>query len=101
MATQWDSVNKKKVYAGKYPEVTKRGQGYFGNNTAGNPQEFVPKDWGTKRKFIGSNTKEYTFSDDIHGTLTITADSYAEALRIAQSRGYIEEDYKRKRRRSK
>lgn len=98
MASQWDSVNKKKVYAGKYPEVTPRGQGYFGRDTAGNPQEFVSKEWGTEREFIGSRTQEYTFSDKIHGTHTFTAISYEEALRMAEAEGYTASDYKRRRR---
>lgn len=72
------------------------GFGYYGNNTAGNPQEFSPKNYGVKREFIGSDTKEYTFSDRIHGTHTITADSYEEALRIAQSMGYTGSDYRKR-----
>lgn len=39
----WDSVNRKKRYMGKYPEVNPQGQGYYGNNEAGNPQEFTKK----------------------------------------------------------
>ena len=93
----WDSANKKKEYRGKYPDANPRGQGYFGKNDAGQRQEFVPKDWGTPVGFIGSNTKEYTFSDRVHGTHTITAESYEEALRIAESMGFTRSDYKRKR----
>lgn len=101
MATQWDSVNKKKVYGGKYSQGTQRGQGYFGRNTAGNPQEFVTRDWGTEREFVGSRTQEYTFSDKIHGTHTFTAISYKDALRQAEAEGYTASDYiddKRRRR---
>ena len=92
----WDSNNKKKVYLGKYPEVNPRGQGYYGVNTAGNKQVFNPKDAGVRREFIGSATKEYTFADRIHGTHTITAESYEEALRIAKSMGYTASDYKKR-----
>lgn len=81
---------------GKY-SATVRGQGYFGNNTAGNRLDFVPKTWGVDRKFIGSESKEYTFSDSTHGTHTITAESYQEALRIAESMGYTRGDYKKRR----
>ena len=87
-------------YGGKYPLVNKRGQGYFGRNEAGTTPEFVPKDWGDKVGFVGSDTKEYTFSDRVRGTRTITAESYEDALRIAQSLGYTASDY-RKRPRSK
>ena len=65
---------------------------------AGQHPDFVPKDWGTDVGFVGSNTKEYTFSDTQHGTHTITASSYEEALRIAKSMGFTEDDYQRKRR---
>lgn len=80
---------------GKY-SATVRGQGYFGNDDAGNRKDFTAKQYGTKREFIGSKTKEYTFSDLIHGTQTITATSYQEALRIAMSRGYTRGDYKKR-----
>lgn len=82
---------------GKY-SATIRGQGYFGRNVAGNPQFIGNKDAGIKREFVGSNTKEYTFSDVEHGTHTITAESYDEALRIAESMGYTRGDYKKRRR---
>ena len=92
----WDSVNKKKVYMGKYSEANPRGQGYFGRNEAGQNQSFAPKDYGDKLGFKGSNTKEYTFSDTEHGTHTIAASSYNEALRIAESMGYTRGDYKKR-----
>lgn len=94
----WDSTNKKKVYMGKYSEATQRGQGYFGNNEAGINSEFIPKEWGTDVGFVGSKTQEYTFSDPEHGTHTITAESYEEALRIAESMGYTRGDYRKRRR---
>ena len=94
----WDSVNKKKRYMGKYPDANPRGRGYFGRNDAGIKREFTSNDAGIKREFIGSNTEEYTFSDTEHGTHTITAESYKEALRIAKSMGFTESDYKGKRR---
>lgn len=94
---QWDSVNKKKVYGGKYSEANTRGQGYFGRNDAGNPQFIGNGAGGIKREFVGSNTKEYTFSDKQHGTHTITASSYEEALRVAESMGYTASDYRKRR----
>lgn len=93
----WDSVNKKKEYRGKYSDANPRGQVYFGKDDAGQRPEFVPKDWGTSVGFVGSTTREYTFSDRVHGTHTITAESYEEALRIAESMGFTQSDYKRKR----
>lgn len=87
----------KKYRGGKY-SFTRRGQGYFGNNDAGNPQYMGSATAGVKREFIGSNTKEYTFYEKEHGTHTITAESYEEALRIAESMGYTASDYKKRRR---
>ena len=94
----WDSANKKKRYMGKYSSVNPEGQGYFGRNTAGNPQHFEDNTAGTKREFIGSTTKEYTFSDQVHGTHTIAANSYEEALRIAESMGFTRGDYRKRKR---
>lgn len=66
----------------------KRG-GKYGNNTAGIPHELHEQDWGTKREFIGSGTRSYTFYSAKSNTmLTIRADSYDEAKRIARSRGF-------------
>ena len=97
----WDSVNRKKRYMGKYPEINPQGQGYYGNNDAGQHPEFVPKDWGTDVGFVGSDTSEYTFSDRVHGTHTFTASSYPDALRQAESMGFTSADYRPKRRRGK
>ena len=95
----YDRVNKKKVYMGKYPEANPEGQGYYGRNEAGNKQEFVPKDAGNEVGFKGSDTEEYIFSNPAHGTRTITADSFDEALRQAKIFGFTRSDYKNKRRR--
>lgn len=93
----WDTNDKKKRYGGKYEKINPQGSGYYGNNTAGNTQEFSSKNWGTDVGFVGSNTKEYTFSDNVHGTRTITAESFPEALRIAESLGYTQSDYRKRR----
>lgn len=87
----------KRHRGGKYP-IESLANGYYGRNEAGTPQEFIGKTAGDKREFVGSKTKEYTFSDTIHGTHTITAESYEEALRIAESMGYTRSDYKKRRR---
>lgn len=90
----WDSVNKKKVYMGKYPEANPRGQGYFGNNTAGQSPEFTSKDWGTAVGFVGSGERPFVFYSKTNGTLTIMADSWEEAWRIAKLRGYRKTHYR-------
>lgn len=96
----WDSENQKKRYMGKYPEANPRGQGYFGKNDAGDRPEFVPKNSnGVDREFVGSDTREYTFADTVHGIRTITADSFEEALREAEVLGYTRSDYVERRRR--
>lgn len=51
---------------------------------------------GRKRKFFGSASNQYTFSDTIHGTHTFTAETYEDALRIAESMGYTRADYKKR-----
>lgn len=81
---------------GKYP-IQAQTNGYYGNNDAGNKHELVEKEWGTPREFVGSKTQTYTFSDKEHGTHTITAESYEEALRIAESMGYTRGDYRNQR----
>lgn len=43
---------------------------------------------GKKREFMGSGSYEYHFEKEGVGILTIYADSYDEAKRIARSRGY-------------
>ena len=80
---------------GKYGEGTS-GRGDFGRDTAGQRHNLTEKEWGTKRKFVGSGDKEYTFYSETLGTLTISANSYWEALRIARSRGYSRKQYRRK-----
>lgn len=92
----WDSVNKKKVYMGKYPEANPEGQGYYGRNDAGQKMEFTPNTAGVDREFVGSPSQEYTFSNARLGTLTFTAESWEEALRIARSRGFTRGDYKKR-----
>ena len=85
----------KRQIGGKWVRVNDA-TGYFGRNDAGNKREIGQNDAGIKREFVGSKTKEYTFSDTIHGTHTITANSYQEALRIAESMGYTRSDYKKR-----
>lgn len=65
-------------------------------NTAGQRHELRQREWGTKRKFVGSGTKEYTFYSETRGTLTVRADDYWAALKIARSRGYSRRRYRRK-----
>ena len=94
MATEWDSVNKKKVYAGKYPGITKRGQGYFDNGDASTPRKIGSDTAGNKREFVGSGQQPFVFYSETNGTLTIMADSWEEAWRIAKLRGYSKRHYR-------
>lgn len=68
--------------------------GYYGRHDAGTPRTFVGKEAGTRRKFIGSDVREYTFYSESKGTLTITAKTFEDALRIAKVRGYRRKNYK-------
>ena len=87
----WDSENKKKVYGGKY---AKRVSGYYGNGEAGNKTEGLGSFDPEKRGFVGSDSREYTFSDNIHGIITLTARNFEEAVRKAMALGYKRSDYK-------
>lgn len=71
---------------GKYPKVD--ATGYYGTNTAGVKREMGTDEAGVKREFIGSGTKEYIFYSETKGILTVRADTYPEAWRIAKARGY-------------
>ena len=68
--------------------------GYYGSNTAGIPREFEGKEAGTKREFIGSGSNEYVFYSETRGILTVRADSFEQAWRIARSRGYSRKRFK-------
>jgi len=71
---------------GKFPVLDTGG--YYGRNEAGIPQDFTSNTAGVKREFIGSGTEEYNFYSDTKGILTVRADSYEDAWRIAKARGY-------------
>lgn len=78
------------------------GNGYFGRNDAGTAREKgQPGAPTNKREFEGSRLTEFTFSDKIHGTRTIVAKTYEEALRIAETLGFSKQDYEDKKRRRK
>ena len=81
---------------GKYSKA-RDASGYYGTGEAGTKHELREQEWGTKREFIGSGEKEYTFYSETRGTLTIRADNYWEALRLAKARGYSRRQYRRKR----
>lgn len=92
----WNSANKKKVYMGKYPGINPNGQNYFRreDNQAELDSATGNKDRDLESKKSGA--QEYTFSNTIQGTHTITAESYEEALLIAKSMGYTSGDYKKR-----
>lgn len=90
----WDAVNKKKVYMGKYSGANPRGQGYFEGNDAGNKRYKGGGSTPDKREFVGSGQRPFVFYSETNGTLTIMADSWEEAWRIAKSRGYSKTHYR-------
>ncbi len=85
----------KRSRGGKYSNA-RFANGYFGRNDAGTPQEFRGARAGTKREFIGSGTQEYTFFSESRGALTVRADSFEEAWRLARLRGYRKNNYKKR-----
>lgn len=91
----WDGEHHKKVYRGKYPSANPSAS-QFENNDIESHTKFIPKKFGIDREFIGSRSKEYTFSDTQHGTHTFSAVSYRDALRQAEAMGYTASDYKRR-----
>lgn len=86
----------KRRIGGKYVRI-RDANGYYGNNDAGNKQEKGVGGTPDKRAFKGSGIQEFVFTNTLHGTHTIPAHSFTEALRIAESLGYTRADYKRKR----
>ena len=87
----------KKYRGGKYSNQL-YGDGHFGRNEAGNPNYMGNAESPDKREFKGSNSQRYTFSNDALGVHTIVASSYEDALRIAESLGFHEKDYKKRHR---
>lgn len=85
----------KRNRGGKYSGAT-FANGYFGRNDAGTPREFKGATAGTQREFIGSGTQEYTFFSKTRGALTIRANSFEEAWRLAKLRGYNKRNYKKR-----
>lgn len=85
----------KRRIGGKYIRVIDA-TGYYGRNDAGTKHALKPNEAGNKREFVGSRSREFTFSDLIHGTHTITAETFEEALRIAESMGFTQADYKKR-----
>lgn len=73
--------------------------GYYGNNDAGVTQLFIPKGYGVKREFEGTDVSEYTFYKEGIGYYTVTAHSFAEALILAKLRGYTRKNYQRQNKR--
>lgn len=90
----------KERLGGKYANQL-YGNGHFNRNDAGTPRELKQSGIPTKREFEGSKLTEFTFSDKIHGTHTIVAENYEDALRIAETLGFTKQDYKEKKRRRK
>lgn len=80
---------------GKYPKIN--ASGYYGRNDAGTPRIMGQGGIPTKREFVGSPSEEYIFSSEKQGTRIIVARSYEEALRIAESLGFTQGHYKKKR----
>lgn len=85
-----------KVNRGGRYTVTTQPYGYYGNDIAGQKHELVPKEWGTKREFVGAGTEEFVFYDRVHGTLIVTARNFQEAWRVARMRGYSRRSYKKR-----
>lgn len=85
----------KERIGGKYVRITDA-NGYYGRNDAGTPMSANPNDAGDKRKKGKPLINQYTFSDTAHGTHTIPAHNFTEALRIAESMGFTRNDYKKR-----
>ena len=88
----WDSVNKKKVYMGKYSGVNLVSRVYFGNNDAGDPR-FGKSNTAGQTMHIGTGVNEYTFYKKGRGYLTVHADSFEEAWKQAKLLGYNKRNY--------
>lgn len=84
----------KKSYGGKYPINVPRIllDRFFGKD-GGINYDFVDKEWGVRREFIGSGSKQFIFFDTIHGMIVITARTFKEAWRRAKELGYSSRSY--------
>ena len=80
---------------GRYGKLTEA-NGYYGRAEAGQRHRAGSSDYGTKREFVGSGDKTFTFYSDTGGTLTVSASSYQEAWRMAKARGYKSRRRRRK-----
>lgn len=85
----------KRKIGGKYVRLASA-DGYYGREDAGIKRTIGSDEAGVKREFVGSKTREFTFSNRTYGTHTITAESFEEALRIAESMGFSRGDYKKR-----
>ena len=65
----------------------------FYNKDGGINYDFVEKEWGITREFIGSEGKQFIFFDTKHGMLIITARTFKEAWRRAKVAGYSMRSY--------
>ena len=81
----------KENIGGKYSRIT-NANGYFGRNQAGIQYELNRAEAGIVRS-IGSGSKQFTFYNETHGTLTIWASSFEEAWRQAKERGYTRKNH--------
>ena len=86
--------NDKKERGGKRKNALINAFGDYGSGEAGTPRYIGSKEWGTKREFVGSGDREFTFFSKTKGYLTIKANSFEEAWRQAKARGYSKRNYK-------
>ena len=88
-------INQKKVRGGKRAANIINAYGDYGRNEAGTPRNIGSNTAGVKREFIGSGDRVFVFYSETHGYLTVRADSFEEAWKLAKSRGYSRRNYKR------
>lgn len=81
---------------GRYERVSSGRRRHLDEDEAGRVRRANPDIAGQRRDFVGSASRQYTFSDTVHGTHTFTAETYADALRIAESMGYTRADYRKR-----
>lgn len=81
---------------GRYERVSSGRLRHPDEDAAGVVHHGIPNEAGQKREFHGSASRQYTFSDMEHGTHTIAAETFTDALRIAEAMGFTRADYKKR-----
>ena len=96
----WDKERGKKVYGGKYGALNSPRKRVFDVDEERERQQQSPQqNLDDTREVQMPQTHIYEFSDRVHGTRRIVAESYKKALAQAKLWGFEDRDYQGEKRR--